>query len=101
MSNLAHLPVEQVNSLEARMYEAKMIKQQRDAYAKQYEAIRQDLIETYFKENHIYVNADGMLLGEYSSCIRQNLKTAEFKKAHPALFDEFSDLKEVWTLNLK
>lgn len=79
----------------------KGLKKKIEALQHEYDLTKKRLVDSYFYLNQDYRDSKGNLMATYKSQIRQQFNNAGFKKDHPSMFDDYSDLKEIKVLLLK
>lgn len=77
------------------------IKKQIEVLEAEKSMLRKQMIEDCFASNDTFMTRKGLVLATYKGQIRQQFKSAEFKKVHPELYDDFSELVELKVLLVK
>lgn len=88
-------------SIETNIDRCRRIKKEIEILQAEYDMLKKGMIEGYFASNDTYITSQGLVLATYKGQIRQQFKTVEFKKDHPEMYDNYSDLKEIKTFLIK
>ncbi len=81
--------------------ELKEMKNRIKVYEIHAERIKKQLIEHHFVSTDTIYCPEGLIVSTYKPSIRTTFQTTKFQKEEPKLYDQYLDLKEIFTLLIK
>lgn len=90
-----------VETIEDKLVKMKVLQDEMKILEAEFKMIKEQVIADYFVNHQEYKTAKGLIMATYICTEPITFSSTKFKVAHPGLYDQFCDIKKVFTFRLK